>query len=91
MPKKNSNKYNKNLFVAILAIYSGINNPRSSDWFIFETKRNFLVSKIRNSYKEIFGVSCAENDEQLLKVWDIFGKNKLKNIKRIATNIKGST
>lgn len=75
-------KKNNKLELAILTIYSGVKNPRSSDWFIYIKKRNDLICQIKRSYLNIFNDRCLISEEEILKAWDVFGKNKNKNIKR---------
>lgn len=57
--------------------------PRSSDWFIYKSKRkvltNLVLDKLASTSSELYG------QEQILKAWDDFGKNKEKYKLIIAT------
>jgi len=79
------------------AIYSVYNNfeiedkkPRSSDWFIYKSKRKILRNLIITNLIAINGNLYSE--EEILKAWDDFGKNKEKCRLIVETGIiKGYT
>lgn len=67
-----------NLYSAIFDVYTNFeeNNlkPRSADWLIYSMKREQLCLSVRDK----FPIQHNYSDEEILKAWDDFGKNKQK-------------
>lgn len=69
-----------NLYRAIYNVYNTFElenkKPRSADWLIYKSKRKILRNLIINNLIAINGNLYSE--EEILKAWDDFGKNKEK-------------
>lgn len=50
--------------------------PRSADWFIYKSKRKLLINMVITNIVGFCGNLYGE--EEILKAWDDFGKNKEK-------------
>lgn len=82
------------LYRAIYNVYNEFEKndkkPRSSDWFIYKIKRKMLRNLIITNLVAIDGNLYSE--EEILKAWDDFGKNKEKYRLIVETGIlKGTT
>lgn len=83
-----------NLYRAIYGIYNQFEQedrkPRSSDWLIYKSKRKLLRDLVIANLVAIDGNLYSE--EEILKAWDDFGKNKEKCKLIVETGIiKGYT
>ncbi len=67
-----------NLYSAIYDVYTDFEQcdmkPRSADWLIYIDKRKTLCECVRRKLPIYFTYS----EEDILKSWDDFGKNKVK-------------